>query len=158
MRGALLAGFRKTHMNDVYPGFGVDKPTTPALPLIRQPLRLNLLERFSGLHPLTDDTDRFDQHGVKTLEVVDRCQRAMTGNDPGARWNLGDRGRDVSLIAFYVPAAGEIDVREHAVEEVIAHVNNVRAGEEDDAVTVGVPVREMDCANLFAVEVHRERL
>ncbi len=37
-------------------------------------------------------------------------------------------------------------------------MNNVWSGEEDDTVAVGVAVRKVNRAYLFAVEMHRQRL
>ena len=79
----------------------------------------------------------------------------MTRDDLRASRDFSDRGRNVALVAFDVAAAVEIDVRKHPVEEVIAHVNHIRASEEDYAVAVRVSVREVDDANLLTVEVDR---
>ena len=56
------------------------------------------------------------------------------------------------------PPAGEVDERKDAVEERIAHVDDVGVDEMDDRVSIGVGVLHVEGANLFAVPIERHRI
>ena len=77
----------------------------------------------------------------------------MPRNDLYARGRLRDDLGDVAREPLDAPAVVDVYEGKSRGEEVVAHVDNVRAGEEDDAVAVGVPVGEVYDAHLLAVEV-----
>src|SRR4029434_7902602 len=82
----------------------------------------------------------------------------MTRNDPHARGQLADNVADVLRHPFHVAACFKVDNRKPAIEEVVAHVYDVRAGKEDDAVAVSAAVREVYDLDLFAVKKDGDRV
>ena len=54
--------------------------------------------------------------------------------------------------------AVEVDEREDAIEERIAHVDDVDVREMDDRVSIGVGVLHVEGANLLAVPMERHRI
>src|SRR5689334_5016810 len=82
----------------------------------------------------------------------------MAGNQFGARGYLFKQGGDVCDESFNTAATLQVDKRKHPRKEVIAEVDHIRTGEEDDAVAVSVPVWEVNRPDFFAVEMDRQRL
>ena len=78
----------------------------------------------------------------------------MTRNDLDVRRNLRNNFAGVLNVTIDVAAAVQIYERQHAVKEVIAHVNDVRAGKEDNGVAVGVPAGKVDYPDLFTIKVN----
>jgi hypothetical protein len=79
----------------------------------------------------------------------------MTGNDLHARRKLCDYVGNILRKALNIAAAIQIHKRKLPGEEMVAHVDYIRVGEEYDAVAVGVPLREVNHPDLFAVEMNR---
>ena len=77
-----------------------------------------------------------------------------------ARGAIADLQRALGCVdhAIDVPARACIDEWIRSVEEHVSHVHDVRTRKKDQAVAVGVAVRDMHDFNLLAIEVHRERL
>src|ERR1044072_2145986 len=145
-------------MNDLNPIGCFHKSHPPTIPLFRQPFGFYLIEIFSGLHAVTNYADCLDKHLVKALQVGDGRERPVTRDDLCISRYLRYDRFDVARVTFNVSAARQINERKHAVEELISHMDHVRAGEKYYAVAIGVTVRVMNHTNLFAVEMHRERL
>src|SRR5262249_6262067 len=91
------------------------------------------------------------------FQIFDCRNRTMAGNDLGVGRNLCQGIADVFDQSFDAAAATQINEREHAREEIVAHMHDVRLREKDHAVTVRVAVGVMNRLDLFAVEMHRER-
>src|SRR6185503_19023288 len=56
------------------------------------------------------------------------------------------------------PAVIDVDKRKTPGEEIIAKMDHVRGGEEDDGVAISMTVRVVNGANVLTVEMHRERI
>src|SRR2546423_222790 len=149
---------REAFMDRLDPRGRLDEALAPAIPFLRQSFGFDLLERLAGLHALAHAADGFDEHLVELLQVLHTGQRPVAGDDTRVRRHLGEHRPDVALVAFDVAAALQVNEREHAVEELIAHVDDLGFREIDHTVAVGVAVRHMNDANLFAVEEDRQRV
>ncbi len=71
------------------------------------------------------------------------CQVAVPRNDPGVGGDLLYEGARRIGVPSHGTARSQVDVRKAAVEKEVAHVNDVRFGEEYNAVPIGVGFREM---------------
>src|SRR5580692_9679039 len=79
----------------------------------------------------------------------------MTGNDFDIRRELRNDLCHAVNHAVDAAAAFDIDEGKAVSDEVVAHVNDIRVREENDRVAVSMSSGEIEGANVFAVQVHR---
>ena len=91
-------------------------------------------------------------HGV--LEICLGGQYTVPGDDPNIVWDRLENPMYVSKVSVNAAATTDINKREPAIEEVIAHMNHVGCFEPNDAVAIGVAAGEMNERYRFIVEVH----
>ena len=77
----------------------------------------------------------------------------MTGNDAGIRRDHPENSLQVREQPVHGTAARHVDVREAAVEEVVAHVDNAGVAEPHDRVAVRVSPGQVDDVDAVAIEV-----
>src|SRR5690242_19015737 len=82
----------------------------------------------------------------------------MAGNQFCRRRYLRDQFADIFNQTLNTAATFQIHKREPSGEEIITEVDHVGSRKEDDAVAVSMAVRKVNRANLFTVEVNRQRL
>ncbi len=80
----------------------------------------------------------------------------MTRNDLRLVIDPGEHVIDGGDHALHGTSAVAIDKWVHAVEEIVAHVHDIRFLEVHDGVAVGVRRRYMLCTNRVSVEVERD--
>src|SRR5438093_10510807 len=130
---------RQAVVGDFQPAAGVDKTASPILVFLRHASGLDLFEGLALGDGLFDQADALDEHVAKLLQVLHVAERAVARNDFRVGGDLLEHGLDRLEITAHVPAAAKVDEREPAVEELVAHVDHIGAGEIDDAVAVRVP-------------------
>src|SRR5215470_7053211 len=133
---------------------GGDEVTVPLFPGIQDFFLLPLVERFPLLHAFLDRGPRFPQHLYEFPDVIEVRDVAVAGDDFHVSRQLGDDFLQGGDHAFPASARTEIDKGKSVTYEVITHVYDIRLGEEDDAVAIGVAAGEVQRADVFAVQVH----
>jgi membrane associated rhomboid family serine protease len=136
--------------------FGLDEALAEVGVLGERLGLLNLLERLLLLHLGLDEAHAVAQRGGELLHVVDGRERPVPGDDLHPGRQLGGDLLDRGGQALDAAPARQIDERKTIGHEVVAHVHDVRLGEEDDGVAVGVAARQVNRPHLLAVQVHRE--
>jgi hypothetical protein len=79
----------------------------------------------------------------------------VSGNDFHIWWNHSQDGLESLDHAADRASAGNVDKGEAIGHKVIPHVDDFGLGEEDDAVSVGMAMGQVNGANLFAIEMDR---
>src|SRR5450432_790629 len=132
----------------------LDEALSPGIPFGQDLFLLELVDGLAFLDTVLDRGRRFLQHGCKFSQVVFCAQRAMAGNDLHVIRNFSQDLLVAGNHSLYAAAALDVGEGEHAIEEIITHVDHVGLLEENHAVAIGMTIREMDGMNVLAVQMH----
>ena len=148
------AALQRAPVDGLQPAVGLDESLAPAFPLVRNSLGFDLVKSLRLRDLASHKIHHFHKHLVIGLDVVERGERAVTGNEFGIGRSVGDDPGDVSSHALDIAAVVEIDERKHSHEHVVAHMDHIGLGEEYDTVAVSVTVWQVQYADLLVIEVH----
>src|SRR5205807_4138658 len=113
---------------------------------------LHLLDRLAALQAARDERDDFVQPAAELLQIGGRREGPMAGDDLRVRRDLRQELVDGADHPSDAAAVADVEERETVRDEVIAHVDDVAFGEEDDRIAVRVGRRHVNRANRLAVE------